>query len=465
MAPDRRIRIIANPTSGKGRSQRTARAVAANLRARGIDAEITYTQQPGDAERSTEQLCSSAETRPGCIVACGGDGTVQEISNALAKLKDSLDSACPAMGIAPSGRCNDFARALRLSRDPAIIAETLATGKRQATDLGCVNGRCFCTVATVGADADVTLDLGNRVVSFLRGRSPDVMVRSDGSGDQAVVSVLLRRVKGKTTQGALRGAWHGLVLEYSGAAGTTGGLQITTAGRRFELDVQPAGRAVASDSDLWTTRLAYPGGNPTTDRDRKAPKPGTLRPSGSFARLTMDVGVADGPAFVDLHPVARGDVLVGLAGDFVGTPNDPESAMSRLVILVRAGAKGGNDDLDGRSRFVALDTGFESAAVGAAVVPTFELLNLDVQHDGDGSLRARGGAALLRHGPDGQPSITGRQIDVTGTYRIEKDLIYRESQPVGPGALLRRRGLYITTRFGDDRSAIGFGLPARPAAD
>lgn len=315
---------------------------------------------------------------------------------------------------------------------------------------------------TVRADADLALQLGSQIVTFLRGRTPDALVRGGVANDQANVAVLLRRVKGRATQGALRGDWFGIVLEIAGERGSAGGLVVTTTGRRFELEVDADGRAVASDSDLWTTRVPYPGGEPTSSRSRRAPRPGTLRPSGSFGRLTMDVGVADGPAFVDLHAVARGDLLVGVTGDVQGLPTNPSRAMARLVLLARAGRKGSDADLSGRSRFVAFDAGFETASTAQVPVPVLDLLSLDVQHDGAGSLRARGGTLRVRHGPAGQPVISTGQIDVDGTYSVEKDLEYRPSTPLGPGVLLRRRGLYISTFFGPERIALGFGLPARP---
>jgi diacylglycerol kinase (ATP) len=60
------------------------------------------------------------------------------------------------MGLAPAGRCNDFARALGVPNDPKAIAEVLMRGTPCPIDLGRVNGRCFCTVATLGVDAEVS---------------------------------------------------------------------------------------------------------------------------------------------------------------------------------------------------------------------------------------------------------------------------------------------------------------------
>ncbi len=150
------ILIVVNPTSGRGRGQRAAEAVAADLHKRGADAVIRHTTAMGDAEQVAREVSLDPAQRPRCIVACGGDGTMQEIANALASLKAELADDCPVMGLAPAGRCNDFARVLGVTPNPGVIAGILADGEPRAIDLGRVNGRYFCTVATVGVDADIS---------------------------------------------------------------------------------------------------------------------------------------------------------------------------------------------------------------------------------------------------------------------------------------------------------------------
>jgi diacylglycerol kinase (ATP) len=81
---------------------------------------------------------------------------VQEIVNAIVPLRGALGSDCPVLGLAPAGRCNDFARALQITTDPANIAEAISLRATADVDLGRVNERFFCTVATLGADAEVT---------------------------------------------------------------------------------------------------------------------------------------------------------------------------------------------------------------------------------------------------------------------------------------------------------------------
>jgi diacylglycerol kinase (ATP) len=133
-----------------------AQAVAAHLQKNHVEVTIRHTAAAGDAEVIAREVSLRGQDRPDGIVPCGGDGTVQEVVNALAPLRNELGAACPALGLAPTGRCNDFARAFGVNTDPRKIADVLATGAPQAIDLGRVGDRYFCTVATVGIDADIT---------------------------------------------------------------------------------------------------------------------------------------------------------------------------------------------------------------------------------------------------------------------------------------------------------------------
>jgi diacylglycerol kinase (ATP) len=150
------ILIVANPVSGRGRGRRMAEAVAEDLHDRGLGVSIRYTSAPGDAEAMAADPLNDASVPPRCIVACGGDGTVQGVANALASSRAGAAGGRPSMAIAPAGRCNDFARALGISRDAGRVAATIAEGCATPIDLGYVNGRYFCTVATIGIDAEVS---------------------------------------------------------------------------------------------------------------------------------------------------------------------------------------------------------------------------------------------------------------------------------------------------------------------
>lgn len=156
MPTDPPILLVVNPTSGRGRGRRTANGLTERLQAQGRTVVVLETKQRGDAERFVRDALAEADQRYSCVVACGGDGTIQEIANALALSDAATSGQRPMLGLAPAGRCNDFCRVLGISRDVDAIANVLLEGAPRPIDLGRVNGRCFCTVATVGVDADVS---------------------------------------------------------------------------------------------------------------------------------------------------------------------------------------------------------------------------------------------------------------------------------------------------------------------
>jgi len=160
--------IIANPTSGRGRGRRMAKAVAGGLRYAGQQVELVFTNKAGDAEAIARNACGSGGGAARTIVACGGDGTVQQIAAVLARQRAEGVGSHPNLAIAPAGRCNDFCRALGIPRNATTIVRILLTGRVQPTDLGTVNGKYFCTVATFGLDAAVT-DYVDRMKMPLRG--------------------------------------------------------------------------------------------------------------------------------------------------------------------------------------------------------------------------------------------------------------------------------------------------------
>ncbi len=148
------ILIITNPASNHGRGARAAHLAAARLRARGAEPEIRETKASGDAERITTEAIADRGESLRCVVACGGDGTIQEVANALAKAR--AESSAPPLGLIPAGRCNDFAHALGIPKDPTRAADMLIQGTARPIDLGRVNDHYFCTVATIGIDSEVS---------------------------------------------------------------------------------------------------------------------------------------------------------------------------------------------------------------------------------------------------------------------------------------------------------------------
>jgi diacylglycerol kinase (ATP) len=149
--------IIANPISGKGKGEVTAKEAHEQLTNNGRKGRLTLTTQRGDAHRLAEEAIQN-----GCrwLIACGGDGTIHEVVNAIAARPDIV------LGLIPCGRGNDFARALRIPKDPDQAIQVLLSGKPFAVDVGKVGDLYFDTIVTCGYDAEVSRRASEANVPF-----------------------------------------------------------------------------------------------------------------------------------------------------------------------------------------------------------------------------------------------------------------------------------------------------------
>jgi YegS/Rv2252/BmrU family lipid kinase len=139
-----RVKIIANPISGRGRSRLLAERLRAELAARGMNAEVSFTRRKGDAAKAAAQ--TSDDFAAACAV--GGDGTVNEVLNGIAGRNLHL-------AILPAGLSNVVAAELGIPRDPAAVAQAIAGRSTAAVDLCLADGRYFIAMAGAGWDAHV----------------------------------------------------------------------------------------------------------------------------------------------------------------------------------------------------------------------------------------------------------------------------------------------------------------------
>jgi len=153
--------IIANPVAGKNKAPVLATQVLQSLISNGASAELVLTE----SRQKTTEIVGQIESPDNIIVACGGDGTIQDVVNGL-KNPESV------LGIVPGGRCNDFARAIGVYRAPdaEAFAQVLINGKIKNFDCGMINGRKFLTVATFGFDSEVSRFVETHKL-FLKGTS------------------------------------------------------------------------------------------------------------------------------------------------------------------------------------------------------------------------------------------------------------------------------------------------------
>jgi diacylglycerol kinase (ATP) len=158
--------IIANPVSGQKKARTLAPKLEQSLSESGAPVTLYWTRGRGDAEILARRAIERGATR---LLACGGDGTVHEVVNAIMLAGSPPDTA---LGILPLGRCNDLSAALGWGGPQSVSADALLKGTPRFIDVGCAGGRYFTTVATLGFDSAIAayVDQG-RAPSFFRGTS------------------------------------------------------------------------------------------------------------------------------------------------------------------------------------------------------------------------------------------------------------------------------------------------------
>lgn len=150
------LRLILN---GKSAGDDAVRTAVLAQRERGVDIGVRVTWEHGDAGRYVHEAIDDGIAT---LVACGGDGTVNEVCAALAATDLDAD-ALPSVGIVPRGTANDFATACGIPAEPgaalalvlaapALPIDLLRVSVDGAAPHWCVN------LATGGFGAEVTAE-------------------------------------------------------------------------------------------------------------------------------------------------------------------------------------------------------------------------------------------------------------------------------------------------------------------
>ena len=141
---DKPVHVIINPRSGYGGGKLILTDLRSELKLAGYRAVEYVTKAPLDATRHARQIVDEASA----ILVWGGDGTVNEVANAVA---DSAVPIIPCM----AGTENLLAKELHIPRNPRELVEVLRTGEIVNCDVGRVNGRNFLLIIGIGFDGEV----------------------------------------------------------------------------------------------------------------------------------------------------------------------------------------------------------------------------------------------------------------------------------------------------------------------
>ena len=115
--------IIFNPAAGSVASVDAVRAQLQRL----DPLTIRATRRPGDAEKFARE---AIREKCDCIVTAGGDGTLNEVINGIAKRASNV-----CIGLVPLGTGNDFARSLSLPTRVDENIDILLSAKTMSIDL------------------------------------------------------------------------------------------------------------------------------------------------------------------------------------------------------------------------------------------------------------------------------------------------------------------------------------------
>lgn len=150
----KRALLIVNPAARGAPPIGKLRAAAEALN--GWETSLNETSAAGDA---TDMAREAARMGIDVVVACGGDGTVNEVANGLAGSETALAAV-------RGGTANVWAKEIGLPKDPAKAIGLLPNGDRRTVDLGLAGDRYFLLMAGIGFDASIV----QRVSSSLKRR-------------------------------------------------------------------------------------------------------------------------------------------------------------------------------------------------------------------------------------------------------------------------------------------------------
>jgi diacylglycerol kinase (ATP) len=141
----RRIIYLINPIAGTKKKANIRDLIIRKTKAAGIDFDILPTKADGQYEHLHKIIRRDGVTD---VVICGGDGTVNQVVNALQGVRVDI-------GILPIGSGNSMALATKIPIQPGRALDVVFNGKTSPIDAFYINEKFSCVLCGIGFDADV----------------------------------------------------------------------------------------------------------------------------------------------------------------------------------------------------------------------------------------------------------------------------------------------------------------------
>ena len=156
------IHFIINPISGNGKNKLTQEGVVGFFSPEKFEVKIKKTLKPNHASSLTHE---SIKEGADVVVACGGDGTINEIASCLVGSRVKL-------GIVPMGSGNGLASTLKIPKQVKDALKVINKLKSTKIDVGYLNNHYFFSNTGIGFDAKVinyyAQTRKRRLTSYLR---------------------------------------------------------------------------------------------------------------------------------------------------------------------------------------------------------------------------------------------------------------------------------------------------------
>lgn len=143
----KKLLFVVNPKAGKTAIKDSLFEIIEIFSNEGYDVLVYPTKGPNDASRIVIERGNQYDL----IVCAGGDGTLDNIVEGYMQ----MDKVVP-LGYIPSGSTNDFARSIKISKNPIEAAKSIMNGSIKYVDVGKFGETHFVYVAAFGIFTNVS---------------------------------------------------------------------------------------------------------------------------------------------------------------------------------------------------------------------------------------------------------------------------------------------------------------------
>ncbi|HQW83389.1 MAG TPA: YegS/Rv2252/BmrU family lipid kinase [Ferruginibacter sp.] len=148
----RKFIYFINPISGTGKKIHAQEIISKETSKKNIPFEILHTNATGEYAYLKEKIVTENITD---IIVCGGDGTVNQIANALQGVPVNI-------GIIPMGSGNGLAFAAKIPKSINKALQIIFNGNAVFVDSFYINKKFSCMLCGLGFDAQVAHDFARQ---------------------------------------------------------------------------------------------------------------------------------------------------------------------------------------------------------------------------------------------------------------------------------------------------------------